>query len=252
VLAAQLREPGRAAADCYDAVVSELELRGQFPVGVFGEAARVIDLHTLACWREALGLIEVGAATRIAFGRSHSPMAELGPALELELSGGRTVRLVGQTELLVRSGARATSVIPLLGEAAAKSRYHLRGALDHVVLAAAGMAGSGHAHVLLAADGNTRRIDHAPWTQPDARAYLAGLVGELLDAPHGYLLPFDTLVRALAGGKLSTTFGDLTKGLGYGPIERADGLDLPVDAAAIAQRRLAPLVERMPGFGGKA
>src|SRR5439155_16481753 len=96
----------------------------------------------------------------------------------------------------------ALSVIPILGDASPRSRYHLRGALDHVVLAAAGLAPAGHAHVLLAPDGATRRVEHEPWTPHDARAYLGELVGELLDAPHGYLLPFDLLVKALAGVKL--------------------------------------------------
>ncbi|MGE5186576.1 MAG: hypothetical protein ACM31C_31185, partial [Acidobacteriota bacterium] len=191
--------------------------------------------------------IEVGSATRLAFGRSHSRRAELLPALELELSGGRTVSLVGQTELLVRRGARMQSVIPVLKKADKSSHYHLRGALDHVVLAAAGLAAAGHEHLIVAGDGPNRRVEHAPWSQADARAYLAELVGELLDAPHGYLLPFEMLVAALQGKKLARAFGDPTEGLGFGPLDRSDGLDVPDDAAAIARRRLAPLVERMTG-----
>jgi len=254
VLAMQLRSGGDPGA-AYDEIVAELEVRGQYPVGVFGEAERALDLNTLAAWRDTLGPVAMGAATRLAFGRSSSRAAELLPALELELSGGRTVRLVGQTELLVRprvTGERALSVIPLLGKAELRSRYHLRGALDHVVLAAAGLAEAGHAHVLIDKDGGTRRVEHAPWSQHEARAYLAELVGELLDAPHGYLLPFDQLAKALTGGKPSSTYGD-RNGLGYGPIERADGLAAPDDAAAIAHRRFAPLVGRMTGnhgFGG--
>ena len=246
VLAAHLRDPGRELADVYDTTVRDLELRGKFPVGVFGSAARTVDLRTLERWRAALGPIEVGSATRLAFGRSQSD-AELLPPLELTLSGGRTVRLVGQTELLVR-GARATSVIPVLGKSDRKSRYHLRGALDHVVLAAAGLAPAGHEHVLLAGDGKRLDVEHAPWTRDDARRYLAELVGELVDHPHGYLLPFDQLVRALDGERVA---GDARNALGFGPLERTDGLGAPADAAAIAQRRFAPLASRMQGFGGK-
>jgi exodeoxyribonuclease V gamma subunit len=250
VLAEQLHGGGDPGAT-YDAIVAELELRGQYPVGVFGEAERALDLRLLAEWREMLGPVAVGAAMRLAFGRSSSHHAELLPAIELELSGGRTVRLVGQTELLVR-GPRALSVIPLLGKAEKSSRYHLRGALDHVVLAAAGLAEHGHQHVLVGKDGTSRRVDHAAWSQDEARAYLAELVGELLDAPHGYLLPLDQLARALDGKKPAASYGE-RNGLGYGPIERADGLAAPCDAAAIARRRLAPLVARMSGdhgFGG--
>ena len=255
VLAAQLQTPGIDVDARYDAVVKDLELRGQFPVGVFGEAARAGDLRALARWREELGPIALGSATRIGFGRSQSPNAELREALELELAPGHAIRIVGQTELLIRGATSATSVIPILGEVEKKSRYHLRGALDHLVLAAAGLADHGHAHVLLDPKGGALRVEHEPWTRADAQQFLRELAGELLDHPHGYLLPFDFLVRALTGSKPSRTYGDPTGGLGYGPIERRDGLEPPPDPAAIAQRRLGPLVTRMRGehgFGGGA
>jgi hypothetical protein len=69
----------------------------------------------------------------------------------------------------------------------------------------------------------------------------------LLDAPHGYLLPFDHLVSALAGKPPSRQYGEATPVLGYGPIDRLDGLAAPADPGAIARRRLAPLVARMTG-----
>jgi exodeoxyribonuclease V gamma subunit len=248
VLAAQLRDPAASAEERYLAVVRDLELRGQFPVGVFGEAARAVDLRLLDEWRRLLGPIEVGCARRLAFGRSSSPAAELLPALELALPGGRTVRLMGQTELLLRQGDKHTSVIPLVGKADKRSRHHLRGALDHVVLAAAGLASAGHTHVLLDADGNMRQVDHAAWSQADAREYLTTLVTTLLDEPHGYLLPFDHLVNALAGKAPGRIHGDaITTLLGFGPITRIDGLVAPPNPGDIAARRLAPLVTRMKG-----
>ncbi len=247
VFAAQLRDPAADPEERYVAVVRDLELRGQFPVGVFGEAARASDLRLLDVWRTKLGPISVDSATRLAFGRSTSPAAELLSALELALPGGRAVRLIGQTEVLVKDGARYRSVIPLIGAATKRSRYHLRGALDHLVLAAAGIANAGHSHVLLDRDGTARPVEHAPWSQTDAQAYLAGLVTELLDAPHGYLLPFDHLVSGLAGKPPSRQYGETTPVLGYGPIDRLDGLLAPHDPGAIARRRLAPLVSRMTG-----
>jgi exodeoxyribonuclease V gamma subunit len=256
VLAAQLRDPSADAAAQYTAVVRDMELRGQFPVGVFGEAARVSDLRLLAEWRQSLGPIAVGSTTRLAFGRSTSPAAELRSALELALPGGRSVRLIGQTELLVADGGRYRSIVPLIGEASKKSRYHLRGALDHVVLAAAGIATAGHRHTLLDKHGAVFEVEHEPWTQADAQAYLAGLVTELLDRPHGYLLPFDHLVDALAGKRPGRQYSsELSLVLGFGPIDRLDGLAPPDDAAAIAERRLGPLVERMRGdhkLGGES
>jgi hypothetical protein len=253
VFAAHLRDPSRTLAERYDAAVAALQLRGQFPVGVFAGAARKLDLALLETWRAALGPIDPEGATRIGFGRAWSSGARLLPALDIELSRDRRARLIGQTELLLGAPPHqgtATSVIASMSSQDKKSAYHLRGALDHVVLAAAGLATRGHAHVLLGPQGEVFRVDHAPWTIDDARAYLATIVGELIDEPHGYLLPFDALVKALIGGKPGRTYGDRTKGLGYGPIERRDGLDAPPGAIAIAQRRLAPLVARMTGDHG--
>jgi exodeoxyribonuclease V gamma subunit len=253
VLAAQLRDPAADPEERYVATVRDMELRGQFPVGVFGDSARAADLRTLALWREKIGPIAVGSVTRLAFGRSTSPAADLVPVLELALPRDRTVRLIGQTEVLARSGDRYRSIIPLLGKADLRSRYHLRGALDALVLAAAGIATHGHEHLLVDASGTTRQVDHAPWPQDDARAYLASLVTELLDAPHGYVLPFDNLVAALAGKKgTHKQYGEGTL-LGFGPITRLEGLAAPADAAAIAARRFGPLVAHMTGehgFGG--
>ncbi len=206
VFAAQLRDPGGPVDTRYDAAVKDRQVRGQFPVGVFAEAARALDLEVLRQWRTGLGMISVDGATRIGFGRASSPGARLLPALSLELSGGRTVRLVGQTELLIR-GKRHTSIVTMLRKIEKRSHYHLRGAFDH-------------------------------------------LVPDLLDAPHGYLLPFDALARALHGAKPAARYGDPTAGLGYGPIDRGDGLTPPADAAQLARRRLLPLVERMRGDHG--
>lgn len=256
VLAAQLRDPVADPEERYVAVVRDLELRGQFPVGVFGAAARASDLRLLADWRARLGPIAVGSVTRLAFGRSSSPSAELRSALELPLGDGRTVRLIGQTEILVKTGAGYRSIVPLVGEASKRSRYHLRGALDGLVLAAAGISTAGHSHLLIDRDGTTREVTHQPWPQTDAQSYLAELVTELLDAPHGYLLPFDHLVSALAGKAPARQFGgDTVPVLGYGPIDRVDGLVAPADPGALARRRLAPLVNRMTGehsLGGDA
>lgn len=244
------------AEQVYLAVVRDMELRGQFPVGVFGEAARAADLRLLELWRTKLGRIDARAVTRIAFGRSTSPAAELRSALDIPLAGGRTVRLVGQTELLVREDTSMTSaagalkyrsIIPQIGEASKRSRYHLRGALDHLFLAAAGVATVGHSHVLVDKYGTVRSVDHAAWSQDEAQAYLATLITELLDDSHGYLLPFDHLISALAGKPPGRQYGETIPVLGYGPITRLDGLAAPADPGAMARRRLGPLVARMRG-----
>jgi len=98
---------------------------------------------------------------------------------------------------LIKRDDRMISVIAMVGAASGTSRHHLRGALDHVVLAAAGLAPAGHEHVLLDPTARSRRVVHAPWTREDAVAFLTELVRELLDRAHGYLLPFDVLRRSL-------------------------------------------------------
>ncbi len=273
VFAAHLREPGRAPGGleaCYDTAVADIQLRGQFPVGVFAEAARALDLAVLQTWLAGVAATvpperrsteAAAGASRVGFGRAFSPGATLHPALAIELGGleqgaargGSSVRLIGQTELMIRStgDARLTSVVPMLRILEKRSPYHLRGAFDHVVLAAAGLANEGHRHMLIDAHGHVCEVQHDPWTRADAAEFLASLVCELLQLAHGYLLPFESLVKGLAGGKVSSrNYGDPTGGLGYGPIERRDGLGLPADIAAIADRRLRPLVERMHGDHG--
>lgn len=263
VLGAYLRAPEVALEDYYDAIAREFVLRGQFPVGVFGQAARAVDLRTLNNWRAALGPVAVGTVTRLAFGRALPTIGprkhlasgvglsmpeQVAPAIELALDVHRTVRLVGATELIALEGGRATSFIPVTGTVDGKSRYHVRGALDHLALAAAGLATSGHDHILVDPEGNAKRVSHEPWTPADARDYLAGVMRELLDAPHGYLLPFDLLAHALGGSSRSgDVVNDPTGGLGFGPLERPDGLAVPTDAQQIARRRLGPLVARMRG-----
>lgn len=238
-------------AQRYDEAVHDLALRGQFPVGVFGEAARVLDLAVLENWRACLGPLAIDSAVRYAFGRAshHSarePRLVLHPAIELHLSGGRVVQLVGQTELLVRNAGLHTSIVPMIRELKPKSPYHLRGAFDHLVIAAAGLVREGHAHQLVDRNGKDCLVRHGAWTPSSAHDYLAGLVEELLDHPHGYLLPWDSLVNALRTGKQpGRVYGDLTGGLGYGPIKRRDGLAAPPDAVQIARRRLGPIVSHL-------
>jgi exodeoxyribonuclease V gamma subunit len=226
-----------------------LDLHGQFPVGVFGEVERQIDVDMVARWRAALADLG-GPLLRLAFGRARSDHVELVPSLALALPDGRTIQVVGETELLARDQARHISIIPIVSSLKDKrSHYHLRGAIDHVVLAASGRAPAGHVHVIVDRDGKRARVEHDAWTIADARAYLVELVRELVDDAHGYFLPLPALAGALDG---KTWRLDEDRQLGFGPIQRVDGLVLPADIAAIARRRLAPLVMRMHGEHGFA
>jgi exodeoxyribonuclease V gamma subunit len=248
ILEADLRDP-RDLAATYDRRILGRALRGDFPVGVFGEASRTRDLAVLRHWRAALGPVGVGDVGRVAFGRARAEGATVAPALDLDLGDGRVLALTGQTELLLGApGGRRTSVIARTSKADKLHVDHLRGALDHVALAAAGLAPDGHAHVLVDDEGRRLDVRHDPWRPDEARAYLRRLATSLFDEAHGYLLPFEVLVGALLGKPRAAR-----EPLRFGPIKRDDGLLPPPDLAGLARDRLAPLVERMHGdhgFGG--
>ena len=114
-----LRDPGAGSlAERYDAVVGE------------PGAARAISGRRIRRGRARRRIsARSSAGARARPDRSSAPprasasaaassdTAELVPALELELAPGRMVRLVGSTELLLRRGGRATSVIAMVGVA---------------------------------------------------------------------------------------------------------------------------------------
>jgi exodeoxyribonuclease V gamma subunit len=245
-----------SVADAYAAAIDARARRGAAPVGVFGEVAGEADRALVETWREAITGAACGPARRVAFGRSFTGDAALEPPIAIDVDlGGRTrrIELDGQTEILVDDAGTGTSAsIVVIGGKKAARRHTLRGAIDHVALAAAGTAPRTHRTLCLDGAGALHVTEHAAWTPAAARAYLADLVGELLARPHGYLLSLDDADRALAGKppKITPTRDGHPGSLGFGPIVRAERLDLPADPLGIAKRRLGPLVERMAGDHG--
>jgi exonuclease V gamma subunit len=163
-------------------------------------------------------------------------------SLTVTLDGrSRRVDVVGECTL---AGAVCGTLLLTAGKS--NDRLRLRAALDHVVLAAAGVANDGWRHLLLADDKIERRA-HAPWTVDDARAYLAALCAELYGASHDYLLSLDMAMNVL-GGKEAKTEGpkDGRPGtIGYGPLRhRADRAIIDDLHGAIA-RRYQPLFGRI-------
>ncbi|MCA9676897.1 MAG: hypothetical protein KC464_17820, partial [Myxococcales bacterium] len=192
-----------------------------------------------------------GPWTRLAFGRATVDGARLERALaiDVELGDGdarrrRRVELVGTTELCCGDDL-ATSVI-LVNKVQAE--HHLRHALDHLVLAAAGVtAGAARTGLVLGDKIDDKAL--APWTADAARDHLALLIGELLEQRHAYLLPYRVALDVLAGKtpRLRHATDKVATSLGFGPLRRDDGLTLPPDAADLARRRLGPLLDRMIG-----
>jgi exodeoxyribonuclease V gamma subunit len=239
-------------AEAHAAAIAARARRGGAPVGVFGAVAEEKDRALVETWRAAIEPF-AGGARRVAFGRSLAGDAQIQPAIALAVDLGgrpRRIEVVGDTELLL-SGEVATSLV--IAPAKKVTRRHtLRGAIDHVALAAAAAPGGGaiaHRTIALDGTGGMHVVDHAAWTPDDARAFLAALVGELLARPHGYIIDLDECARVLQGkdAEIRPDRNDQPGSLGYGPVKRADRLALPPDPAGLARRRLAPLVERMSG-----
>lgn len=231
----------------YEAVRKRRTLAGQAPLGLFGEAARRRDLDRLGSWRDdleergALG----GPWHRIGFGRATTKVATLEKPIALDLSlRGRTrrVEIVGTTELF-GGPKRERSVVLVNREAT--DEHRLRNGIDHLVLAAADLASGAREGLVLGEKIDVRRL--APWTRADAVAHLTTLVGELLGGPHAYYLTLYLAKNALRGSDLrkpTPNPSDPMPPLGWGPLDRDPGLVIPGDAAAIARRRLAPLLDR--------
>ena len=201
-------------------------------------------------WFDALPPRGTLGLRRIGVGRGGDDVTELVPALRLDVPavGGhpaRRVALTGIGELLLAPGG--TVVVRQNDKATRQDAYHVRAALDHVVLAAAGvLADLPHRHHVLGGDGEVMTVDHTPWRQADAVAYLIDLIGDLLTGDHAYLLPLSVAMATLTGGKIALP----DKPLGFGPIDRPDELALPDDATriAMATRRLAPLIAHADGW----
>ena len=124
----------------------------------------------------------------------------------------------------------------------------LRPCIDHVALAAAGRFQFGSRHLILDKEG-AHPAKHERWTPADARAYLTSLVGDLLSRGHEYLLHVDMSSASLDGKSTTPRAGgdDHPGAFGYGPMPPRDDLQPPppLELAAMAQRRLGPLKQRL-------
>ena len=231
----------------YEKIRRRRALAGQAPLGLFGDAARHRDLERLERWqkeltkRGALG----GPWQRIGFGRATTKVATLEKpvTLDLELRGRqRRIELVGTTELF--GGADRERSIVLVNRDP-NEEHRLRHAVDHLVLAAAGLAGGEREGLVLGEKTDVRLL--APWERGDAIAHLRTLIGDLLGGPHAYYLTLHVAKQALKGADLrkpTPNPSDPMPPLGWGPLDRDPGLVIPGDVAAIARRRLAPLLDR--------
>ncbi len=235
-----LTTPGLALDAAYAAIRRRRVLTGHAALGLFGEVATHADLIQLNRWTKQLH--DHGAEgpwSRVAFGRATVEHATLREPLGFEVTvrgRPRRVELVGTTELL---GGPLLARSLVLVNRTIRADHHLRHAVDHVVLAAAGVTADVRRDGLVLGEKADARALPA-WSEAKARGYLGELLGELLGERHAYLLPFASGFDVLKGKGLALP---KKKGaaLGFGPLRRDHGLALPPDALAMIQRRLAPL-----------
>jgi exodeoxyribonuclease V gamma subunit len=241
---------------------SRMELAATLPTGVFLEALSAAHRRVLESWHfyatasrfdlASLATHRFGAAFDA--GRADLAGTVVHPALVLDLPSGARVELSGRTQRITADGSASVSLV-LSGKPG--ERHALRAFLDHALLAASGVPCAAVFRALVAPGkkgnplGALRRIQ--PFTQAEARAYLAAIAADFLGGPHAYLLPLEAVLDHLVNGRglawnirsqRDKAFNDDRGSDAHGPIAHPERFEPPRDAEVLARRRLGPFVER--------
>jgi exodeoxyribonuclease V gamma subunit len=257
-------EPSRAALEALYSLRAEVRSRaGVMPVGLFREADRRRHLACLGSWHEGAArrdLLRHGPFRVHRFGRAaeNERVDTLGDPIPLDVpltdANGRpvTVRveLYGRTEMVSRSLPGSLTCVTRKD---VKDKDFLGGFLDAVVLSlVAGHhepAAGYHVHVLTGPGGGKPATPQRQFRNLDAeqaRAYLAGLLSDVLGAPHAYLLPCEAVFEFLTKKRPVATIIEEMKdddrkacSSRYGPVPNFVLYDPPDDdeAEAIIERR---------------
>ena len=240
-----------------------VELTGNAPTGLFSEVEQERHIEILRRWYEHMHALtdgQPGPVQTYNFGRGREN-ADMGPLLPpIQLSVDLTdtagenrsveVELFGRTEAIA---SQTLGSLVLTHRPRPEPKHVLRGLIDQLALAAAGIA-SDREHVItvLSTGELTRRYALEPWSQSDALAYVSTLVADLLGSSHEYLLPCEAVFE-LMDRPDRTIYGIVeqykSRGMGfsslYGPVTQIDGLTAPLQADELITRRFGPLLGRM-------
>jgi exodeoxyribonuclease V gamma subunit len=228
VLASDAVPSAEAVAACYRAISLRAELAGRGPAGLFREAEAGGHVHILNRWRDQLERVADGGLLHgglLHFGRAaeNAHVREILPAIALTIETGKPgrplrVEIQGTTSVLTQAPGRPRGSLIFVGrgkdgqEAIRRNKDLLPAFLDHVALAAAGLAdAAGHrgflllSHVDEIVDRRFARLDAAR-----ARAYLGRLVGDLMAGTldsfgkptglHAYVLPCEAVFAGRRDG----------------------------------------------------
>ncbi|MBF5044757.1 exonuclease V subunit gamma [Aggregicoccus sp. 17bor-14] len=246
----------------YGELAEGLARAARAPTGVFGQVERLGHLQLLKTWGDQLATSAARAARigshRFGGAQEGERVEHLHPPVGLELTLGSErvkVELTGRIEAVTDAPAgslilQRRNVSTGWSESVKRQKAALRGYLDHLVLAAAGVQGGEdfRAQVLVAGNKPTAfGVGFKGLSQEAARAQLTVLATELLSGVHDYLLPCEAVFLAQgehAKGRsleecIAEVVGDErgSHSSRYGPIRRFDLYPPPKDAEGLVARR---------------
>lgn len=203
---------GEAAEDVHVRQLAALMASGRWPLGPLADLQRTQHSEILEAWAAAWSALDEahGGARRLRFGASTADERGVEPRDPVVIffdddprdpgcGAPLRVELVGATELLVgdplssaslhlrhRGGARG---------AVEELRHGLRAFLDQVALAASGHGGSHRAAQLYADRDTPVRLELGALAPEEARAWLKGVLADLLGRSHPYFFPIEAVLR---------------------------------------------------------
>ena len=266
-------------ARAYLAWAERAERLALVPTGVFGATERDGHLRLLAGWRARYDELCAGRTPEVSvlrFGRAeeHARVDRLLPpvVLPVELPGPNRVevRLYGRTETRLRFADEAGSLLLLKAKltgskkepAAVRDRKEaLKAFLDYTVQLAAGEPlPLPYRAYLLNADGagETALLPHRflPLQATQARAWLGGVLADMLGGTHDYLLPCEAVFQHARDGErsLAEVIDDLREdgaSSRFGPVRNAARFPAPDEtrAAEMVARRFGPILASLERGG---
>jgi len=261
-------------AELYDRETERLVLEGKVPSGLFGQSDRQKHLAIMEQWKRNLDLLEVGKNQPLEvvnFGRAtqRTLATDFREPLRLDVpvrgvdGVERQVRVevTGKTDPFDKN-LRASLILKTSNPPMYKDfeeRHFVRGMVDHVVLAAAGIADDRDFTVALNPNGAVKSYQHVktwgPFSRRDARAYLETLLSEMLSDVHAYLMPADAVFASRGDYFAGTSFAAIVERMKrsgpwdshsfkFGPIRDYETYAAPEDHDELIERRFGPFFDR--------